>query len=297
MAFRRAIGVFLILSCGAAFALQEPQRPRSIGVDVDLVLINVTVVDHRNRYVAGLKKENFQIWEDRVEQEIAYLFTEDAPMSLGIVLDTSGSMKSTIGLASRSAGSCIDVGNQDDEYFLVVFSNRPRLLSDFTTEIGTLQSRLLFLEAKGSTALYDAVYLGLNKLKEGGNPRKALLVITDGYDNNSRYNPSTIREFVREEDIQIFTIGNEGDGMLHELVELTGGREFRPRGVDGLTGICNQIVQELKQQYVIGYRSTNETKDGKWRDVRVRLNVPPGMSKPQVRARSGYYAPDGARRQ
>src|ERR1044071_2661466 len=195
---------------------QKPQatsadKEQTLKIDVDLTLVNATVTDSLNRYVSGLEQEHFQIWEDKLEQKIEYFSSEDVPMSLGMIFDVSGSMKDKISTARDAAVTFLKTGNPDDEYFLVEFANRPEVAEDFTSDITKLQNRLIFAPAKGMTAMYDSVYLGLEKLKEGSNPKKALLLITDGEDNRSRYTFSNVKEFVKEQDIQIYSIGIVGD--------------------------------------------------------------------------------------
>jgi len=282
---------------------QTPAQNQTIKVDVDLVQVTATVTDAQNRYVTGLEQEHFQIWEDKLEQKIEYFSAEDVPISLGVIFDTSGSMKDKISTARDAAVTFLKTGNPEDEYFLVEFANRPQVAEDFTTDVSRLQNKLIFTPAKGMTAMYDSVYLGLEKLKEGNNPKKALLLITDGEDNRSRYTFSNVKDFVKEQDVQIYGIGivddwnsNLGSGhtgraMVEELSDLTGGRAFFPDSVYELEDICTKIAVELKNQYVIGYKSTNEAKDGKWRKLRLKINPPKGLPRLNVRAKSGYYAP------
>jgi Ca-activated chloride channel family protein len=301
--------VVLVLAFSAIIKAQEPaaqkKENQTLKVDVDLVLVNATVTDPQNRYVTGLEPEHFQIWEDKVEQKIAYFSAEDVPISLGVIFDISGSMKDKISTARDAAVTFLKTGNPNDEYFLVEFANRPEVAEDFTSDITRLQNRLIFAPAKGMTAMYDSVYLGLEKLKEGSNPKKALLLITDGEDNRSRYTFSNVKDFVKEQDVQIYAIGivdafnsqlgsgRSGRAMIEELADLTGGRAFFPDSVYELEDICTKIAVELKNQYVIGYESTNEAKDGKWRKLRLKVNPPQGLPRLNVRSKSGYYAPVG----
>src|SRR5439155_3079871 len=220
---------------------------------------------------------HFKIYEDKVEQKIETFSAEDLPISVGIIFDVSGSMKDKIGTAHNAASTFLKTGNPEDEYFLVEFANRPSVETDFTTDVSKLQSKLIMAPAKGQTAMYDSVYLGLEKLKEASNPKKALLLITDGEDNRSRYTFQNVKEFVKEQDVQIYGIGivddwnsqlgagRTGRAMIEELSDLTGGRAFFPDSVYELEDICTKIAVELKNQYVIGYHSTNAAKDGKWR--------------------------------
>jgi len=275
---------------------------QTIKVDVDLVLVNATVTDSLSRYVSGLEQNHFQIWEDKVEQKIEYFTAEDVPVSVGIIFDVSGSMKDKIATARDAAATFLKTGNPDDENFLVEFANRPELASDFTTDVTKVQSKLILTPSKGQTAMYDAVYLGLEKLKHGNNPKKALLLITDGEDNRSRYTFQNVKDFVKEQDVQIYGIGivdewnsqlgagRTGRALVEDLADLTGGRAFFPDSVYELEDICTKIAVELKNQYVIGYHSTNGAKDGKWRKVRLKVNPPKGIQRLNVRAKQGYYA-------
>ena len=303
-----ALQAIMVVYAGQNEKPQTPSQNQTLKVDVDLVLVNATVTDPQNRYVTGLEQDHFQIWEDKLEQKIAYFSAEDVPISLGVIFDISGSMKEKISTARDAAVTFLKTGNPDDEYFLVEFANRPEVAEDFTTDPTKLQNRLIFAPAKGMTAMYDSVYLGLEKLKEGSNPKKALLLITDGEDNRSRYTFANVKDFVREQDVQIYAIGivdaynsqlgtgHSGRAMIEELADLTGGRAFFPDTVYDLEDICTKIAVELKNQYVIGYESTNEAKDGKWRKLRLKVNPPKGLPRLNIRNKSGYYAPlaDGA---
>jgi len=311
------VAVFLLSMLPAvmlarAGRVQKPQNPPTeksdkpsptLKIDVDLVLVNATVSDTMSRFVSGLEQDHFQIWEDKVEQKIEYFSAEDVPISVGVIFDVSGSMKDKISTAREAAATFLKSGNPEDEYFLVGFANRPELMADFTTDITKLQSKLIMTPAKGMTAMYDSVYVGLEKLKDGTNPKKALLLITDGEDNRSRYTFQNVKEFVKEQDVQIYGIGivddwnsqlgagKTGRAMVEELAELTGGGAFFPDSVYELEDICTKIAVELKNQYVIGYHSTNEAKDGKWRKLRLKVNPPKGIPRLNVRAKQGYYAP------
>jgi Ca-activated chloride channel family protein len=283
----------------------KSQVPRALSVDVDLVLLNATVTDAQNRHISGLGKENFRVWEDKIEQEIQYFSTEDIPLSVGIIFDVSGSMANNLATARNAASTFLRMGDRDDEYFLVEFSDSPHLTADFTTDVTKLQNRLLLTSAKGSTSLYDALYLGLVQVTRGSNSRKAVLLITDGQDNHSRYSFSNVKEFAKEHDVQIYAIGIEdefsaatgyiGRGLLEDLANLTGGRAFFPPSIYELENICALIGVDLKNQYVLGYRPLNHSSDGKWRKVQVKINKPGGMPALSVRAKTGYYAPTIAR--
>jgi Ca-activated chloride channel family protein len=281
------------ISLAVACALLGQDAPiRQLSVDVDIVLVPVTVTNDRGQFVGGLEKQHFQVYEDKVEQSISSFSTEDSPMSLGIVLDSSGSMSPVSALARRNGGACTDVGAADDEYFLIVFADKLKVNTDFTSDLQKLRMTLLTVQSKGSTALYDAIYAGLAKVKEGSHPRKALVVVSDGVDNRSRYTGKNVREAVKESDVQLYLIGNDGDGALSRVAEDTGGRSLasRTRAYE-LGNICSEIVKELKNQYVLGYRPTNQEKDGKWRNISVKLTPPPGIGKLNSRPKRGYTAP------
>jgi Ca-activated chloride channel family protein len=273
----------VLIGAGAAFAAQK-----TLKVDIDQVMFNVTVTDGGNRLVTDLQAEHFQLFEDKVEQQIRYFSSEVAPVSLGIVFDISHSMRKKLDFAREAAQKFLESGTADDEYFLVEFASRANLTHGFTSDISRLRDSLAFKQGEGSTALYDGIYLGLAQLKKGQNPKKALLLITDGEDNHSRYSRGDIREVIREADAQIFAI-DLGRALLSDLAEMTGGRSYHA-SVDDLEDLCEKIALEIKSQYVIGYESTNTAKDGKFRKVRVRVTPPPGMEKLNVRTRDGYYA-------
>lgn len=282
---RVVVGVFVFIAAGMLYAAQKPLK-----VDVDLVMVNVSVSNSENRFVSDLKPDNFQLFEDKVEQQIRYFSSEAAPVSIGIVFDMSHSMEKKLSFARDAAVKFLETGTPDDEYFLVEFSNRAHVAEGFTTDIGRLRDRLSFAPAEGATALYDAVYLGLAQLKKGQNPKKALLLITDGEDNHSRYSRGDIRDFVKEADAQIYVI-DLGRALIGDLAEMTGGHSYRVSPSD-LEDACEKIAQELKSQYVIGYESSNTSKDGKYRKIRVRVTPPAGTAKVSVRTRDGYYAPN-----
>jgi len=243
-----AFGLFLAwitearsLFIGAASAQAISQSP-TIRLDVSEVLVPVTVTDSEGHYITGLRKQHFQLWEDKVEQTIEHVFTEDAPMSLGIILDTSKSMTSTIRTANRNVQGCLKASDLTDEFFLVLFSSEAQSATPFTSDIRQLQNMLLFLAAKGSTALYDAVYNGLVRIKEGRNPRKALVIASDGAENNSRHHGGEIKNMAKELDVQVFTIGNAYDGTIREMTQITGGRSLEYAGLGALGDICTAVV-------------------------------------------------------
>jgi Ca-activated chloride channel homolog len=280
--------------------------PRAnIRVDTTLVLIPVTVTDPLNRPVTGLEKEHFRLQEDNVEQSIAHFASEDTPLSVGIVFDTSGSMGAKLQKSRQAVAQFSKRANPEDEFFLVRFDSSPELVTGFTTDIEELQNRIIFTKSGGSTALLDAIYLALHEMKKARNPRKAILVISDGGDNNSRYTESEIKNVVREADVQIYGIGIyepfgargrtaeelAGPSLLSGMAEQTGGRAYAVDNLEDLPDIAAKVGIELRYQYVLGYSPTNQERDGKYRRVKVRLVQTRGL--PPLRAfwRLGYYAP------
>ena len=297
------LSLFALASTVFLLAQEPPSQTKSqtLKVDVDLVLVNATVSDAQGRMVTGLGHENFQLWEDKTEQKIDYFSDEDTALSIGLIFDATGSMSDKLSTARDAAVTFLKTGNPEDEYFLVTFSQAPRLAEDFTTDISRLQNRLLFTPAKGLTPLFDAVYMGLDKMKSANNKKRALLLITDGEDNHSRYSFPDIKEFVKEQDVEIYAIGivnpngelalgKTGREIIEDLVQTTGGRAFFPDSVYELEDICTKIAVELRNQYVLGYRSANGAKDGKWRKIRLKVNPPKGIPNLSVRGKSGYYA-------
>jgi Ca-activated chloride channel family protein len=284
------------------------QREKPIKVDVNLVLVNAAVTDRRGRPVTGLEKTDFQIWEDKFQQDIRYFSAEETPASIAVVLDISGSMANKLPLSKEAVSSFLQTGGPHDEYTLIDFSNRPEVAQDFTSNISEVQRQVVQLSPSGYTALYDAVYLGLETLRHAHNRRKALLVITDGEDNRSHYNINDVKELAKEADVQLFAIGTPGlpglklgtsmidarkgthrpgQDVLQEMVDLTGGQMFFTRNTQELNAICTRISESLRSEYIIGYTSTNAVKDGRWRKLHLKVNE---VSHVTVRARSGYYA-------
>ncbi len=283
----------------------EPPVRGDIRIDTELVLINVTVTDPLNRFVTGLEKEHFKLFEDKVQQTIAQFSSEDAPLSVGLVFDTSGSMGAKLQKSRMAAAEFFKTSNPEDEYFLVTFNDRPKLATPFTHELEEVQNALTFTESKGRTALLDAVYLAMNTMHKAHNPRKAILLISDGGDNSSRYTESEIKNAVREADVQIYAIGIveplasrgrtaeelNGPNLLAQLAEQTGGRAFQVENINELPDVAAKIGVELRNQYLLGYAPTNKTKDGKYRHVQVKLVQPRGLPPLKAYYRLGYYAP------
>ncbi|MGO8758812.1 MAG: VWA domain-containing protein [Terracidiphilus sp.] len=273
-----------------------------IRLNVDMVLVPITVTDPLNRLVTGLEKEDFQVFENNGEQKISSFASEDAPVSIGIIFDLSGSMTSKLIRARESILQFIKTANPQDEFFVIGFNDRPELIEDFTSSVEEIQARLAIVHAGKRTALLDAIYYGLAKMKDAHHERKALLVVSDGGDNRSRYTEGEVRAEVREADVEIYSIGifdpsaptpeeRTGPQLLDDISSATGGRLFRVDDVDEMSDIAEKISTELRNQYVIGYKPRDLTRDGKWRKVKVKVNPPPGLPPLTVYARTGYYAP------
>src|SRR3989442_656210 len=273
-----------------------PQKGPVFRTGVDLVVIRAAVTDPLNRYVVGLEKQHFKVFDNKVEQIITHFSNDNAPLSVGIIFDVSGSMAENLMAAKNSVVRFLEQGTLQDEYFLVTFNERAALAQDFTPKSEDIRNRIGMVSAKGRTALYDAIYAGLQKLSEAHHDKKALVVITDGEDNSSRYTFSDVKEFAKESDAQIYVIGEKGDlgygrSIISEIVSLTGGRAFFPSSLKQIDYYCDLIQTELRNQYVLGYTPNNSVHDGKWRKLKVRLDPPEGLPKLTVRAKEGYFAP------
>ncbi|MDR0842851.1 MAG: VWA domain-containing protein [Acidobacteriota bacterium] len=276
----------------------SPAKPPVFRVSVQNVYIPVAVSDSLGRYVTGLKKEHFRVFEDKVEQDVIYFSQQEAPISAGIVLDVSASMKdnNNINKAKNAITRFLQSENPEDEAFLITFNERADITQRFTEQLSSLRSALALKKPGGRTALYDAVHLGLEQIRHSRNEKKALVLISDGEDNSSRYSPAEVREFAKEADVQVYGIGEQGklgygSGELQHIVSLTGGRAFFPNSFNDLDYYIDLIHAELRNQYLVGYSPKNPARDGKWRKVTVRLDAPQGLPKLAVRAREGYYAP------
>ncbi|HMF91416.1 MAG TPA: VWA domain-containing protein [Candidatus Angelobacter sp.] len=268
--------------------------------NVDLVLVPVTVTDRMNRAVMGLEKQNFELYEDGQRQTINTFSAEDAPLSLGVILDTSNSMRNKLDVASKSILEFFNTSNPLDDFFLITFSDRPVLLVDFTSSVDEIQDRLFKAMASGRTSLLDAIYMGVNKIHHGRYQRRALLIVSDGGDNSSRYTRSEIKRLVQEADVELYGIGiydtifqtpeeRAGKHLLNDVTQATGGHTFAIKDIRDLPEATRRISVELRHQYVLGYRSSNPARDGNWRNLKVKL-VPEGMPV-RVYWKNGYYSP------
>jgi Ca-activated chloride channel family protein len=275
---------------------------KPLKVDVNLVLVPVTITDPMNRLVTGLDKENFSVFEGKDQQEIKHFSSEDAPVSLGVIFDMSGSMSSKIERAREAVMEFFKTANPQDEFFMVTFADKPEEISDFTQSVEDIQGKLVYTIPKGRTALLDAIYLGVSKMRQAKYQKKAMLIISDGGDNHSRYTEGEIKSVVKEADVLIYAIGiydhyfptseeRLGPALLGDVTELTGGRTFTIDNPNDLGDVATKIGIELRNQYVLGYRPKNPMHDGKWRKIKVKLIPPKGLPPLRVFAKTGYYAP------
>jgi VWFA-related protein len=286
-------------------AAAPPPPKANIRVDTNVVLVPVTVTDPINRFVTGLDQDAFEVYEDKVKQKIVSFGSEDAPLSIGIVFDTSASMGNKLERSRLSVVEFFKTANPEDEAFLVEFNDRPQLVVPLTHNLEDIQNRLTFTQSKGRTALLDGVYLALATMKKARNPRKALIVISDGGDNNSRYTATEVKNLVKEADVQIYGIGIyetgaargrtpeelSGPEMLRDLSEPTGGRHFVVEDLRDLPDVAAKIGVELRNQYVVGYSPSNQVRDGKYRKIQVKLIQQRGLPTLHAYWRTGYYAP------
>jgi Ca-activated chloride channel family protein len=275
---------------------------RALRVDVDLVLVPVTITDPMNRLVTGLEKANFQLFEGNSAQEIRSFSSEDAPVSLGVIFDSSGSMSSKMDRAKDAVVEFFKTANPQDEFFMITFSDEPEQVSDFTSSVDEIQNKLIFTVPRRRTALLDAIYMGVSKMRQAKFAKKALLIISDGGDNHSRYTENEIKSLVKEADVMIYAIGiydryasaleeRLGPQLLSDIAELSGGRAFTIDNPNDLADVATKIGVELRNQYVLGYRPAKVVRDGKWCKIKVKLLPPKGLPPLRVYARTGYYAP------
>ena len=285
--------------------LQQDTVP-TFRANTDLVLIPVTVTDSLNRFVLGLEKQDFELFEDGVKQNVTLFSDEDTPLSVGLVFDKSASMSNKLGASRNAATQLLSVLNKDDEAFLVEFADVATVSSGFTRHMDELRSVLANAQAAGQTAMLDGIDSGLVEMKKAKNSRKAIVVVSDGGDNRSHYTAAQIESLVRQADVQIYAMGVfdpvitslltpeeiSGPRLLSEIASQTGGRAFAAAVPGDLPSVANRIAIELRNQYVLGYYPKNKARDGKYRKVEVKVSPPPGLGSPmKVHWRLGYYAP------
>lgn len=281
--------------------IEEDNTP--VKIKTDLVTLTLTVTDLYGRYVSGLKKEAFTVWDEKDEQEITFFSDADAPVSIGILFDVSDSMSGEkIGKARNALERFINTSHPSDEYFLIAFNSRAQLLLDRTRDGEAVLRKLTLVQPKNNTALYDALYLGAERVTRGSRQKKAILIISDGQDNSSRYNFGEVKRLIKETDIVVYAVGildgrdsgsmtgMQGQAYLDEITSVTGGKSFYPQTDVELDEIFERIALELRHQYSIGYTPKDFEPNGDWRKVKVKVKPPRGLPRLTVRYREGYYA-------
>ena len=282
----------------------ESRPSAKLRIDTNLVLVPVSVFDPQNRPVTGLEKEHFRVLDDHVEQTITHFSMDDEPVAVGLVFDISGSMGPKLQKSRQAAAEFFRTSNTEDEYFLVEFNDQPKLVVPLTRNVEEIQNQLTWAQSKGRTALLDAIFLALSEMKKSKKNRKALLIISDGGDNSSRYTESEVRNLVRENDVLIYAIGvfeagsgrlrtseeAGGPGLLNELCDQTGGRHL-PADASELPDIAAKIGVELRNRYVLGYSPTSRLRDGRYHTLQVKVVPPKGLPPLRPYFRRGYYAP------
>ena len=269
--------------------------------NVDLVLVPVSVTDGMQRLVTGLDQANFQVFEGKKALPIKHFSSEDAPISVGILVDASGSMKNKMDRVQEAVNQFCEASNPGDEFFMITFSDEPHLASDFTSVPEDLQRELLFEHPRGQTSLLDAIYMGISKMRQAKYAKKALLIVSDGGDNHSRYGEREVKTAVKESDVMVYAIGTfdryvptaeemMGPALLASVAETTGGRSFVLEDPREMPKVAQRIGVELRTQYVLGYRPEHAAHDGKWHKISVRLKLPKQLAFLRVHAKAGYYA-------
>jgi Ca-activated chloride channel homolog len=283
---------------------QQTAKNQPIHADVDLALINVTVTDPHDHLITGLEAHDFRLYEDNVEQQVVNFSSEETPLSIGLIFDLSGSMANKLNLAKEAAVQFLKTTNSADEVFLIGFGTHAELITSFNNNLEDLQNRLFMASATGSTSLLDAIQLGIIEMRSARNTRRALLIISDGGDNHSRYSEGDLKKMLREADTQLYAIGIfepagyhrptltdfNGPMLLDELTELTGGRCYTVRNRNDLEQITTKIGTELHHQYILGYHPSNNTHDAHWRKVTIKLHSTNNLSHLSAHAKRGYYA-------
>jgi Ca-activated chloride channel family protein len=284
--------------------VDEPDAPDTpVRIKTDLVTLTLTVTDLYGRYVSGLNQNAFTVTDNNTVQDITFFSDSDAPVSVGVLFDVSGSMNGEkILKAQKALSRFIATSHPADEYFLIAFNSRAQLLMDRTRDGEALLRKLTLVQPKNNTALYDAVYLGTERVTRGSHQKRALLIISDGQDNSSRYNFGEVRRLMKESDVVTYSVGimdggdsgsalgMQGAAFLDEISSLTGGMSFYPQSDVEMDEIFERIALELRHQYSIGYTPKDFQPDGKWRKVKVKVKPPRGLPRLTVRGREGYYA-------
>jgi VWFA-related protein len=300
-----SLAILILFSSGAPGQQPTPEPDLKLRVDTTLVQIPVAVTDAQNRFVLGLQKEDFHLLEDGVEQNVAVFSGEEAPLSVGLVFDESGSMGYKLRNSQAAVTRFLKTMGPDDEAFLVEFSDKAKLSVAFTSKTGAIEDALAKAQPNGMTAMLDAVTVALTEMKKAKNSRKTIVIVSDGGDNNSKYTADEIESLVRAADVQIYAMGVfepslaflltpeeiSGPKLLSEITTQTGGRAFSAAITADLPAVAARIAVELRNQYVLGYYPKNQARDGKYRKVEVKLTQPNGVSPLKAHWRLGYYAP------
>jgi VWFA-related protein len=307
------VGAPQISETDARVAVAVRQRPAAkagaqpaplVRIDSSLVLVPVHVTDAAGGTVIGIPRASFRLLEDNAEQTIASFFTEDAPVSVGLLFDASGSMRSKMRKAAEAAAAFFRAADPADEFFLVEFNDRARLVVPFTQNASEVYTEIARTRPMGRTSLIDAVHLATGQMKKARNQRKAMVIFSDGGDNWSRHSVREIRNSLIESDIQVYAMGifdpdymrnhpveeRNGPALLEDLTALTGGRHFPVDELEELPEISARIGRLLHSQYLLGYYPTNSTRDGKYRQVKVVLELP-NARELHTSYRRGYFGP------
>jgi len=276
-----------------ADAEAAPQKPDdNIQLKAKLVSLTVTVSDPLGRFVTGLDKRHFEVYDDGVKQEIAHFSDEDAPLTLGIIYDVSGSMEDLTLRSFMALRRLFETSHEDDEYFIIAFNDRVKLVQDFTTSPSAIMSRVIFVKAKGSTALFDGVYLGIEKARQGRYRKRALLIISDGEENSSRYSQHDLRQMLKESDVAVYGVAisqlYEEVGTLYGLSNWSGGMTFAPSNEPETRDMYTRIALMLRHQYAIGFYPTDASSTADWHKVRIKVNAPKGLGRLSLSYRQGY---------
>jgi Ca-activated chloride channel family protein len=285
-----------------ATAATSPRLSGLIRTSTDLVMVPVTITDNLNRPVTGLDRDNFQVFENKQPQEIKNFSSEDTPVSIGIIMDVSGSMSNKLERARDAVHQFCEASNPQDEFFMVTFSDTPRLATDFTDRPEEIENALLGAQPRGRTSLLDAIYMGIRKMKDARYSRRALLIISDGGDNHSRYSDRDVKNAVKEADVLIYAVGTYdryatsheellGPELLQDVAGVTGGQAYTLSNVAEMPEVTRAIGTRLRHQYMLAYRPQTRSRDGKWHKINVKLLLPKKWATfLRVSARTGYYA-------
>jgi Ca-activated chloride channel family protein len=286
----------------ASAAYSAPYSDDSvIRSNVDLVLVPVTITDDLNRPVLGLNQQNFELFENKHRREIKNFSSEDAPVSIGILVDTSRSMAYKLDRAREAVQQFCDMANPEDEFFLITFADEPQLVTDFTSHSGNISNALVTIRSNGQTSLLDAIYMGVQKMRDARYGRKALLIVSDGGDNHSRYTEHDVKSAIRESDVTLYAIGTYerwvstqeellGPDLLRTLAQSTGGVAFSLEDANQMPVVGRNIGDRLRHQYVLTYEPESRSHDGKWHKISVKLRLPKKFAFLHVNARPGYYS-------